>query len=220
MARWEHISNIWAGRGVGSVLGVCGRTGVACWRSENLVKTHHTNRCERFKRKGNQTKQISPSLKLDVESVFLCSSHSVIHSLAKHKLALRHHLNMEGYRKTRLQTRRQIDQMRAYRPVPDTNETQGSRVPSQNDPSSFEQRENSQNATTLQKRFHPPIQHDASICEKRHQLTQKIARVALWVPSLRLIQSILLWLIGGLRASPWAQIVRVFPDTWGGSRTD
>ena len=105
MARWEHISNIWAGRGVGSVLGVCGRTGVACWRSENLVKTHHTNRCERFKRKGNQTKQISPSLKLDVESVFLCSSHSVIHSLAKHKLALRHHLNMEGYRKTRLQTR-------------------------------------------------------------------------------------------------------------------
>jgi hypothetical protein len=78
------------------------------WGSENLVKTSHTNECERFKRKENQTKPILPSLDLSVGSVCLCLSCSLLHSLTTHQLGTPPPLNMEGYTNTRLQTRPMI----------------------------------------------------------------------------------------------------------------
>jgi hypothetical protein len=73
-AGWE----VFWGR-TGGRVGMCG--------SEKLVKTHHTNRCERFKTKEKKTKQITPSLELGVESVCLCSPRSLLHSLATHQVS-------------------------------------------------------------------------------------------------------------------------------------
>ena len=73
-------------RWVGSVLGVCREDGCCMHGSEKLVKNHHTNRCDFFKNELEQTKPISSSLELGVESVCLCPPHSQLHSLATYQL--------------------------------------------------------------------------------------------------------------------------------------
>ena len=54
------------GRGVGSVLWGVQEAWCACWGSEQIVKTHHLKRCNFFKTKANQTKQITHSFYLGV----------------------------------------------------------------------------------------------------------------------------------------------------------
>ena len=54
--------------------------------SEQLVRTHHMNRCGFSKTKGKQIKPITHSLELGVESVCTCSPRSLLHSLAKNQL--------------------------------------------------------------------------------------------------------------------------------------